>query len=70
MNGKVIGSMLEEIIPRSNVNFIIIRDEVMSVLHQTGQKSALAMLEETASLPSNLFKNLNYFDLIDINYKS
>ena len=70
MNGKVIGSMLEEIVPRTNVNFIIIRDEVMSVLHQTGQKSALVMIEETASLLSNLFKNLNYLDLIDINYKS
>ena len=70
INGAVVGSMLEPLIPRTNSNFIAIRDEVMSVLSDAGKKTLLTMVEKALLPPSQLLKNFEYKDVINLNFKS
>lgn len=68
INGAVVGSMLEHIIPRTNPNFTVIRDEVMNVLSDGGKKTLLAMAEKALLPPSQLLKNFEYEDMINLHF--
>ena len=62
--------MLEEIVSRTSPEFSVIRNEIIYALHEMGQKTLLTIIEKSALKPSELFKNLNYQDIINLNYKS
>jgi hypothetical protein len=68
INGRVVGSMLEEIIPRSNSDFPEIRDEIMRVLNQIGKKNIIELSETMSLHPSQWLKNYEYHELINLNY--
>ncbi|WP_028388768.1 hypothetical protein [Legionella fairfieldensis] len=68
INGAAVGSMLEGLIPRTNSNFAVIRDEVMSVLSYGGKQTLLAMVEKAILPPSQLLKNFEYEDIINLNF--
>ena len=69
INGAVVGSILEQMIPRTNANFTVIRDEIMSVLSRVGKETILAMVEKSSLPPSELLKNFEYQDMINLNYE-
>ena len=66
INGSAIGSILEQIIPRTNSDFTVIRDEVMS---REGKKTIVAMVEKLLLPPSELFKNFEYKDMVNLNFE-
>lgn len=69
-NGMVVGRMLETLVPRENLNFILIRDEVMGVLSSHGNRIITNMIERSLSLPSNFLKNFEYNNVININFSN
>lgn len=68
INGAVVGSMLEQLVPRTNSSFTAIRDEVMSVLSDVGKQTLLAMVKKTLLPPRQLLKNFEYEDVINLNF--
>ena len=70
INGKVIGSMLEPLIPRTDLRFPEIRDEVMSVLSKVGKDALSQIIERSLLPPSKMLKNFEYSDMIHMNFKS
>lgn len=69
INGRVVGSMLQKIVPRSNDSFTIIRDELMRVLNQIGKKIVLEFSEKMSLYPSEWLVNYEYEELINLDYK-
>jgi hypothetical protein len=68
INGAVVGSMLEQIIPRENTNFTAIRDEIINTTSDAGRKSLVNMAEKYLLPPSQLLKNFAYDDMVNVNY--
>jgi len=66
INGSAIDRVVEQIFPRKNPNFAAIRDEIMSVLSDVGNKNLLDMVKKTLLPPSQLLKNFEYKDMINL----
>lgn len=67
LNGRVVGHILEEIIPRKSPDFIEVRDEILKVLHSLGIDATIRTLEKLSLKPSLAFKQYDYKDLISLN---
>ena len=62
--------MLEPWIPRTDLRFPEIRDEVMSVLSKVGKDALSQIIERSLLPPSKMLKNFEYSDMIHMNFKS
>ena len=62
--------MLEPLIPRTDLRFPEIRDEVMSVLSKVGKDALSQIIERSLLPPSKMLKNFEYSDMIHMNFKS
>lgn len=64
INGTVVGSMLEEILPRVSPNFTVIRDEIIQILSKFGNKTISKMIEQFSLPPSHFLKNFEYTKIV------
>jgi hypothetical protein len=55
INGSIVGSLLETILPRSNDNFNIIRDIALSVIKETSLSAIRNICEKAEAMPSVVF---------------
>ena len=55
INGRVVGSILEQQVDRANPSFARIRDEVMNALRQASQNSIVSTCERLGATPSVVF---------------
>lgn len=64
MNTPIIGEALETIIPRTDVRFGNILNEVAGILHSTIVDSVISTCEKVGVLPSVAFSPSNYLDAV------
>lgn len=55
VNGKAIAHLLEPFVPRDNLAYVEIRDEVMKIIAEVSTQSVLTTIEETGLMPDVLF---------------
>jgi hypothetical protein len=55
INGSIIGALLEKVIPRSSLDFMSVRDEVLSVLQKAMTQSIVTTCEKFDAMPSIVF---------------
>jgi hypothetical protein len=55
VNGSALGYLLEALVPRSNLSFIRIRDESISVIVGLSNKMIVSVCEKTGAFPSDIF---------------
>lgn len=56
VNGPIVGSILEQKVPRSDASFERIRDEAMRVIRDVSQGSVVSTCQKLGALPSDLFR--------------
>ena len=63
INGSIVGETLENLLPRSDPSFVVIRDQIMETVRKLAIDSVISTCEKVGALPSVVFSKEVYLEI-------